>query len=123
MAALKRGMSRSEAVTTFAVSLSSIKRWLAKERQGEPLTPGSSPGRPRRFTTSELELLRSRLQAFPDATLDAHTTWWNQQHPEHPVARATIDRAFSRLGWSRKKRLFVPASETSKPEPPSVTCS
>jgi transposase len=122
VAAIERGMSRGEAVTTFAVSLSSIKRWLAKERSGQALTPGRSPGRPRRLGSNELELLRIRLQAAPDATLDAHTAWWNEQYSEQAVARATLDRAITRLGWSRKKSLSAPANETTRHEPPSASC-
>src|SRR3712207_5096025 len=110
LAALDRGMSRAEAMTTFAVSLSTIKRWVHLRRTGASLTPGRSPGRTPRLTTGDLAALRTRLEVAPDATLDAHTTWWNEQHPERPVSRATIDRAITRLGWSRKKRRSRPAS-------------
>jgi transposase len=120
VAALERGMSRSEAVTTFAVSLSSIKRWEAKARSGASLTPGRSPGRTPRLGKAERAELLTRLQAAPDATLEAHTTWWNTQHPERPVARSTIDRMITRLGWSRKKRVSAPASATRTREPLSV---
>ena len=119
VASIQRGMSRSEAVTTFAVSLSSIKRWLGKERKGETLTPGQSPGRTPRLQSAELAVLRTRLEQAPDAILDAHTAWWNEQHPERPVSRATIDRAIKRLNWSRKKSPSPPASEISTPAMPS----
>ncbi len=103
LAALDRGMSRAEAVTTFAVSLSTIKRWRQLRRTGTSLRPRRSPGRSPRLTTTDLVALRTRLEVAPDATLEAHTTWWNEQHPDRPVSRATIDRAITRLGWSRKK--------------------
>ncbi len=121
VAALERGMSRDEVVTTFAVSLSSLKRWAAKKRLGVALTPGTSPGRTPRLSETELSVLRTRLQAAPDATLDAHTAWWNEQHPKHCVSRATIDRAITRLGWSRKKRHLAPASVTSVLDKPSAS--
>ncbi len=118
LAVLDRGMSRAEAMTMFAVSLSTIKRWVHLRRTGAALMPGRSPGRTPRLTTGDLAALRSRLEVAPDATLDAHTTWWNEQHPERPVSRATIDRAITRLGWSRKKRRFGPASVMTPPGPP-----
>lgn len=104
VAALERGMARAEAVTTFAVRLSTIKRWMHLRRTGVSLTPRQSPGRSPRLTTTALAELRMRLAAAPDATLDAHTRWWNEHHATHPVSRATLDRAITRLGWSRKKR-------------------
>lgn len=116
-------MSRDEVATTFAVSLSSVKRWAAKQRSGVSLSPGTSPGRSPRLSKRELAALLTRLHAAPDATLDAHTAWWNEQHPEHSVSRATIDRAITRLGWSRKKRHSPPASGTKMHEKPSAnTC-
>ena len=100
-------MSRRAAAATFAVSLSSIKRWLGTARTGATRAPGRSPGRPPRFDQHDLDVLRARLEAAPDATLDAHVAWWNQQHPDRPVARSTLDRAITRLGWSRKKTLHA----------------
>jgi transposase len=119
VAALDRGMPRQEVVTTFAVSLATIKRWVAKQRTDGSLVPGRPPGRTPHLGDAELAVLRTRLEAAPDATLDEHTAWWNHHHPERPVARATIDRAITRLGWSRKKRRFVPANGTKRPEPHS----
>lgn len=105
LAALERGMSRAEAVTTFGVSLSTIKRWVARQRSGISLVPGHSPGRSLALGDAELSTLQTRLQAAPDATLDAHLHWWNTLHPQRPISRATLDRAITRLGWSRKKRV------------------
>jgi transposase len=119
LAALDRGMARAEAVTTFAVSLSTIKRWGQLRRAGVSLTPRRSPGRSPCLTATALAELRMRLVAAPDATLDAHTTWWNEHHAEHPVSRATLDRGITRLGWSRKKRRSGPASEMTRRVPPS----
>jgi transposase len=110
LAALDRGMSQAEAVTTFGVSLSTIKRWAARRRAGMSLVPGRSPGRSLALGDAELASLLTRLEAAPDATLDAHLLWWNAQHPDHIVSRATLDRAITRLGWSRKKSPSAPAN-------------
>ncbi len=113
LAALDRGMSRAEVVTTFAVSLSTIKRWVQLQRAGASVMPKRSPGRSPHLTATDLAEVRTRLMAAPDATLDAHTTWWNEHHAERPISRATLDRAITRLGWSRKKRRSGPVSETT----------
>lgn len=112
LAALDRGMARSEVVTTFGISLATLKRWAARKRAGITLTPGRSPGRPYRLTTDDLVQLRERVLAAPDATLDAHLAWWNAQHPKRPLSRATIDRAIARLNWTRKKSRSGLANKT-----------
>jgi len=91
-------MSHRAVAATFAVRLSSIKRWPGTARTGATLAPGRSPGRPPRFDQHDRDVLRARLDAAPDATRDAHVAWGNQQHPDLPVARATLDRAITRLG-------------------------
>src|SRR5215211_9136883 len=114
LAALDRGMPRAAAVTTFTVSLATIKRWLARRRAGQSLAPRSSPGRAHIIPAAELPALRARLEVAPDASLAAHMHWWNQAHPKRPVSHATIDRAIARLDWTRKKRLSPPASATKR---------
>ena len=46
VAAVDRGMARSEVVAVFGVSLASLKRWLATKRAGGDLR-AKAPGRPR----------------------------------------------------------------------------
>ncbi len=70
---------------------------------------------------AELATLLTRLEAAPDATLDAHLQWWNAQHPEHPISRATLDRAITRLGWSRKKSRSARVNVTKMRVPPSAS--
>jgi len=87
-------MSHRAVAATFAVRLSSIKRWPGTARTGATLAPGRSP----RFDQHDRDVLRARLDAAPDA----HIAWWNQQHPDRPVARSIVDRAITRPGWSQK---------------------
>jgi transposase len=104
VAALEGGMSRSEVCTTFKVSHSTIKRWLARRRSGQTLSVPRPSGRTPIFSDIDLAALRSRLQAAADASIAAHTQWWNDTNPERPVSPKTIERAIARLGWTRKKR-------------------
>ncbi|MCG8353905.1 MAG: IS630 transposase-related protein [Chloroflexales bacterium] len=56
LAAIDRGMARSEVVSTFDVSLASLKRWLASRRD-------TSDGRPR-----PLLVVRKRPSRRPSTT-------------------------------------------------------
>lgn len=112
LAALDRGLSQSEVSTTFTVSVATIKRWVARRRAGVSLAPRRSSGRKHGIGDDDLALLRTRLQAEPDATLAAHTQWWNDMHPQRRISSGALNRAIGRLGWSRKKRHFRPANET-----------
>ena len=87
-------MSHRAVAATFAVRLSSITRWPGTARTGATLAPGRSP----RFDQHDPDVLRARLEAAPDAARDVHAAWRNRQHPDRPVARATLDRAITRLG-------------------------
>ncbi len=112
VAAVERGMPRRDVVTTFAISLSTLKRWLARKRDQHTLEPGQSTGRRPALNDQNLEQLRQRLIAAPDATLEAHLAWWNDLHPDRTVSRSTIDRSIARLNWTRKKRPSSPANKT-----------
>ena len=39
--AVERGIPRRDVVETFSVSLTTLKRWLRKRREGEDLSPGT----------------------------------------------------------------------------------
>ena len=71
--AVDRGIPRKVVVETFSVSLTTLKRWLKKRREGEDLSPGTSTGRKRRILASAEEkgALWGQLEANDDATLDA----------------------------------------------------
>jgi transposase len=103
LAALGRGMPRSEAVTTCQVSLASLKRWLAARRDTGDLTPQPPTGGPNRtITPAQDEELRVQLAACPDATLAEHAARWNAIHGTS-LSQSTMGRAIRRLGLPRKK--------------------
>jgi transposase len=58
----QRGMGKSEAARSFGVSLSSVKRYVGKARQGSSLSPRKHPGprpkideRARRLLEADME--------------------------------------------------------------------
>jgi transposase len=121
LAALDKGISREQVVTTFKVSLSTIKRWLGRRHNGLPLAAPRPTGRTHSLTQADLAVLLARLHAAADASIAAHTQWWNDTHPEHTVSPKTIERAIARLGWTRKKRASVPANATKRLGRPSAS--
>jgi transposase len=103
LAAIDRGVPRSEVVSTFDVSLASLKRWLASRRDtGDFKAHPPSGGPEASFTPALDEELRAQVAAFPDATLPEHAERWNAVHSTS-ISHWTIGRAIRRLGLSRKK--------------------
>lgn len=103
LAALDRGMSRPEVVTTFQVSLASLKRWHAARRDTGAFAPKPPSGGPEpKLTPADDAELRVQVAAFPDATLAEHAERWNAAHGIS-ISQWTIGRAIRRLGLSRKK--------------------
>jgi transposase len=112
--ALDRGTPRGEAAGLFGVSLSTIKRWLGRRREGEYLLPRPSPGRTPRIlaTNEERRALWAQLEANDDATLERHCDLWEQERGVG-VSVATMSRAVRKLGWTFKKSRWRPPSATN----------
>ena len=118
VAAVERGTPRREVVQTFCVSLTTLKRWLRMSREGEDLSPGVSTGRRRRIlaTLEEKQALWKQLEENDDATLERHCELWEHKTGVG-VSLSTMSRAIrEKLGWSYKKRRWVPPSATKKRE-------
>ncbi|HZY66179.1 MAG TPA: IS630 transposase-related protein [Rubrobacteraceae bacterium] len=116
--AVDRGKPRTEISKLFKVSLSTIKRWVKKSREGEDLEPRHSTGRKRRIlaTTEEKRALWKQLEENDEATLERHCELWHQKMDVW-VSIATMSRAIrEKLGWTLKKRRWVPPSETKRRE-------
>jgi transposase len=116
--AVDRGMPRREVVETFRISLTTLKRWLKMRREGKDLSPGFSTGRKRRIlsTLQEKRTLWKQLEENDDATLERHCELWEQKTGVR-VSISAMSRAIrEKLGWSYKKRRWVPPSETKRRE-------
>ena len=116
LGALERGMPRKVAASTFGVSLATLKRWLKRRREGEDIAPRPSPGRtPRILATEEQRrALWQQLEGNDDATLERHCELWEQKTGVR-VSISAMSRAIrEKLGWSYKKRRWVPPSATNR---------
>src|SRR5215211_3483610 len=81
------GTPRDEVAATFAVSVPTITRWLRLKRETGGLAPKALP---------------ERLAEHADATLAEQCSWWRERSGVE-VSPATMSRALTRLGCSRKK--------------------
>jgi transposase len=113
--AVERGIPRKDVVETFSISLTTLKRWLRKRREGEDLSPGTSTGRKRRIlaTAEEESILWEQLEENDDATLERHCEMWERKRGVR-VSPSAMSRAIRhKLGWTYKKRRWRPPSETN----------
>ena len=100
--ALDLGTPRPEVIRLFGVSTATLTRWRRRQREAGSLAQSVRPGPPRRKTVGLPAALVARLGEQPDATLEEHCRWW-QGATGHRVSHATMSRAVTRLGWTRKK--------------------
>ena len=101
--AIDQGMSRAEIIKTFAVSRSTIKRYLQLRRGTGDVKPKVIPGRPSKKGAALDAGLLPQLEAHSDATLVEQCKLWDTTYGI-PVSSATMSRAIKRLNWSRKKK-------------------
>ena len=97
-----RGMGHSEAARTFDVSLSSVKRYVRKFRQGRSLSPGKAPGRRPKIDEQARKLLEEDLKERPFATLQERCDYLRAVAGLE-VSRSVVCRAIKRIGSTRKK--------------------
>ena len=69
VAALERGMSKSEAARLFSASLSSVKRYVRTAREGRSLAPKKRPGRPPKINERAKQLLEADVKERPAASV------------------------------------------------------
>jgi transposase len=110
--ALRRGMGKSEAARSFGVSLSSVKRYAKLADEGCPLVPKKRPGSKPKTGQDARKLLEADLEERPAATL-AQRREFLQAICGVEVSESTVSRLLKRMGFSRKKGLWVRASATN----------
>ncbi len=110
--ALRRGMTKTEAARTFGVSRSSVKRYAKMAQEGRPLAPKKRPGSKPKMDQSARRLLEADVERRPAATLSERRQFLKKAAGVG-VSSSTVSRMLRRLGWSRKKGVWVRARETS----------
>ena len=103
MDAVDRELPQAEVSSLFRVSVRTIKRWLKQRGETGDLAPKPVPGPVAVKRRALEEALPARLAEHADATLEEHGAWWREVSGVE-VSTATLSRAISALGWTRKKR-------------------
>jgi transposase len=111
-AVVDKQLHPEEVAERFSVSRDTVERYVQRALTGA-LAPQTSPGRPRVIGPEHHQALRAQLEAHADATLAAHCQRWTATQGVE-VSTATMSRAIKRLGWTRKKRRWQPASGTRR---------
>jgi transposase len=84
------------------------------------VAPKAIPGRtPKKLGLLQAELV-TQLQAHDDLRLEDHCRVFEQTHGVH-VSTTTMGQAIKRIGWTRKKRRWVPVNVVRKSESTDVS--
>jgi transposase len=105
-------MGKSEAARTFGVSLSSVKRYVKAVQEGRSLSAGKAPGKRPKLSESAKRLLEADVEERPWAKLLDRCEYLKKVAGVQ-VSQSTISRALRRMGFSRKKGLWVRQNATS----------
>ncbi len=100
--ALNRGMGKSEAARTFAVSLSSVKRYAKRAEEGRSLAPKKRPGSKPKLDERSRKLLQADIKEHPFLTLQERCEYLRAVACVE-VSRSTVCRAIKRMDSTRKK--------------------
>jgi transposase len=112
VAAVERGMPKTQAARLFDVSLSSVKRYSRMAHQGNSLAPKRRAGRAPKVDEKTKKLLNEDMKERPAATIAQRISFLQSITGER-LSYSTIWRLLKRLGWSRKKGVWVQQNETS----------
>ncbi len=113
--AVEEGESQVRVAALLSVSVATVKRWVGRRRRNpdDDLSNRKSPGRPPKVLPEHQAALRAQLQSRPTATLTEHVRLWRAEQGVE-VSIYSMSRAIRRVGWTRKKGVWEPASVTSK---------
>jgi transposase len=112
VAAVERTPNKHEVARTFGVSVATVKRYVKQWQEEGSLVPKPHPGRPPTIRPEQQEVLRAQVTAHPAAYLDEHCGRWEAEMGVQ-VSLSATSREIRKLGFTRKKGRWVPASATS----------
>jgi transposase len=107
-----RGMGKSETARTFGVSLSSVKRYVGKARQGDSLSPRKHPGPRPKIDEKARRLLKADVESRPAVTLRERCRFV-EGVAGVSVSESTLSRLLRRMGFSPKDGVWVRQRGTS----------
>jgi len=108
MLAVEEGVdTREEIARTFNVTTRWIRKIVQQYRETGSINPlPHGGGRQSKFTPERLERLKKLIEKKPSATLNEL-----RRSSRVPCCCMTVSRALQQLGYTRKKRLYVPVNK------------
>jgi transposase len=103
-------MAKSEAARTFGVSLSSVKRYVAKAREGSSLSPRKHPGP--KIDERARRLLEADVEERPALSLRERGEFLERVTGVR-VSESTLSRLLRRMVFSPKEGRWVRVNATS----------
>ena len=108
----QRGIAKSEAARTFGMSLSSVKRYVAKARRGNSLSPRKHPGPRPKIDERARRLLEADVEERPAVSLRERGRFLERVAGVR-VSESTLSRHLRRMGFSPKEGRWVRPRGTS----------
>jgi transposase len=112
VAAVERGMPKTEAARTFGVSLSSVKRYTRLVAREESLAPRKGGGRPPKADAAVARLLEEDVAVRPYAAAHERAAFLRTASGIE-LSASTVRRLLRRLGFSQKNVAWARASAMS----------
>jgi transposase len=109
--AVERDGNKHAVARHFGVGVTTVKRYTKQWRDEGSLAPKPHPGRPPTIRPDQQEALRAQVTAHPAAYLDEHCALWEAETGT-PISISAMSRSIRKLGFTRKKGRWVPASGT-----------
>jgi len=98
IAAIRSGMTKTQASEVFHVCRETIYSWLRLEEKTGSLEPQTGFQRGHSHGITDLDAFREFVDEHPD--------WTQEEMARHfSVSSSTISRTLKKLGYSRKKRV------------------
>ncbi len=117
--AVAQGEGKTAVSKRFEVSLSTVKRYLKRHKQGE-LAPRKGGGRRRLLTAEGCERLRKQVEAHRDWTLKQHARALTKETGVE-IKKSAVGNYLKRLGITHKKRALSPWNEMNSNESATST--
>lgn len=105
IAALERGVPKSEVAKMFNISRDSLERWLKRRLDTGSVAAAQGYQRGHSHRIADWERFRAFVKAQGDKTQAELAELWHD-----PVSARTISRALLKIGFTRKKRLTATAN-------------
>lgn len=101
------GKTQTWIASTFAISLSSVKRYIARYKQTGKVAATHQSYQQPLLPDSQLPLLVEQLKAHPRAKIAEHCDWWATAQGV-VLSESMMWRAIARAGWTYKKKQWQP---------------